>query len=232
MEERLFDFVSATFGTAFAVTLVVLLFALWLTHYITKKVTEFKAQHSDIKEEARNIEARVDARLENMNKSIDIRFDHIDKRISKIEGDVDEIRRDMAYLKGSLDIFKNKQNTLMRSHSPISLTEEGEKVAQEMKANEAIDRNWSKISKNLEKLSGANAYDIQTYCIETASVEPELFFDDLTIDRVKTFAFKKGMPLQLLLRLLGLLIRDRYFSENGMPLSAIDNADSSSPSDC
>ena len=49
------------------------------------------------------------------------------KAADKIVEDLGEIRRDLSYLKGTIDIIKSGSNPLMVSHSPISLTEEGKK---------------------------------------------------------------------------------------------------------
>lgn len=201
----------------FGIEAVWVALALWVVYFLTKHVTTIRNDHSGLQARIEDVEQRLDSKIDAVEARAEKRFDKLDIAI-------DEIRKDIAYLKGSLDIFKNKQTSLMESHSPISLTEEGQKVAKEMGATEMIDDNWSKISKNLVKLEGANAYDIQTYCIETASVEPECFFDGTTIDSIKTFAYKKGMPLQLPLRLLGLMIRDRYFFEKGVPLRAVDQS--------
>ncbi|KGN98408.1 hypothetical protein HQ36_01990 [Porphyromonas gingivicanis] len=193
MQERIFDFISATFGASFAIVLVVIGVVIWLTHYITKKVTVINSSH-----------------------------DKITKGIEKSEANIDEIRRDLAYIKGTIDIAKAGTTPFMQSHSPISLTDEGKKVAMELKAEGIILSNWDKIRKDLLNKDHKTAYDIQTYCIETASVSPSTFFDDCSIVLVKDFAFKEGKPLQLYLRLLGLLIRDKYFEEEGIPLSRID----------
>ncbi len=193
MEERIFDFISATFGVSFAVACVVFLLVIWLTHYVTKKVTEIKASHNEI---ANGLE--------------------------KSEKHIDEMRRDISYIKGTLDIIKSGNSPLMQSHSPISLTEEGVAVAKELDADRLITLNWERIKGELIKLGQANAYDIQQYCIETADVDAHLFFDSATLDKIKTYAYEKGKPVQLYLRLLGVIIRDKFFQEQGIPLSRID----------
>lgn len=197
MKEDVFNFISATFGVSFAVALAVIILAFWLTYYITKRVTEIRSENSEL-----------------------------NKCIHKAENNIDEIRRDMSYIKGSIDIIKGAPyNPLMQSNSPISLTELGKQVAKEIQADVLINDNWTRISKALEPLKGKNAYDIQQYCIVTADVESSLFFDDRTIDKVKSYAFNKGMPVQMYLRMLGLLIRDRFFKENDIPLNEVDNSD-------
>lgn len=196
MEEKVFDFISATFGASVAIVVVVLLLAFWLVYYITHRVTCIQKDHSIL-----------------------------EKSTQKTESHIDEIRRDLSYIKGSIDIVKSGAPTLMQSHSPISLTDIGREVAKELEADILIGRNWDKISTSLLNVKDKSAYDIQEYCIETASVEPDLFFDAHTQHFIKDFAFKKGMPIQLYLRLLGVIIRDRYFEEKGINVTEVDEYD-------
>lgn len=217
MGKEIFDFISATFGISFAVTLAVIGVALWLTQYVTKKVTKFRCEHDAIKEKHDQHERKVndmDADLSFCKSTL--------KSTEKIVEDLGEIRRDLSYLKGTIDIIKGGSSPLMASHSPVSLTEEGEKVVAEMDGYALVDANWDKINRNLMAAGEKTPYDIQQFCIESVSVEPEKYFSQPALDRIKSFAFSKGQPLQLYLRVLGLLIRDRYFEEHDIPLSRID----------
>jgi|WetSurMetagenome_2_1015567.scaffolds.fasta_scaffold88164_1 hypothetical protein len=193
--ETAYKFISATFGVSFAAGLVIIGAIIWLTHYITKKVTCIEKDHSDLS-----------------------------KSTEKTETHIDEIRKDISYIKGSIDIINNNVNTtpLVQSHSPISLTDAGKDVADELKADELISKNWETIYNGIASIKNQTAYDIQQYCIETASVEPNKFFDEQTMIALKNFAYKKGAPLQLYLRLLGVIIRDKYFEKEKIPLSRID----------
>lgn len=65
-------------------------------------------------------------------------------------------------------------------------------------------------------------YDMQQFCIENVSVDPERFLSEESLNRVKGYAFAKGQPLQLYLRVIGLLIRDRMLAAKGIELSEID----------
>ncbi len=210
MEEKIFDFINATFGTAFAVTVVVLGFAFWLTYWITKKVTTINTEHGSLNKNIEKIEHNID---------------EMRKDISHIKGEMDMFKTTLVFMKNEIDIFKNNKSNLMQSHSPISLTKKGKEVAEELKAEEIISKNWESISVALLRMDSQNPYDIQTFCIERADVEAEQFFDVESIDRIKRYAFEKGESVHAYYRLLGLLIRDRYFKENGIPLTRIDEND-------
>jgi len=183
---------------SFGFVFALLALAFWMIHWVTKKVTEINAEHGGFK-----------------------------KSVDKIEISIDNIRQDISYLKGSFDVFKNsKGDKLFQSQSPVALTNSGLKVAEELKADEIIGRTWDTIFRLLENdISDKNAYDIQQYCIEKISIEPEKFFDKEDIKILKSYAFKEGNPLQLYTRLLGILIRDRYLIAKGISLSEIDKHD-------
>ncbi len=169
----------------------------WLTYWITKRVTEINSSHSEIK-----------------------------KNLDQQNGYIDEIRKDISYLKGSFETMRKERTPLTQSHSPISLTDEGKKVAKEIDADKLIKVNWDKIRRELdENIKEQNAYDIQQYCIETTSVEPEKMFDKDSLNKLKDFAYLKGDPLQSYLRMLGVLIRDIYMKEKGISLVEIDKHD-------
>lgn len=211
MEEKLYNFISAAFGTSFAVALVIMFLALWLTYYITKKITLINAEHSQIKEEAKAVEERIDKR-----------FGQMDKRIDKVETCMDEIRKDISFLKGTIEVTLRSSGALTQAHSPISLTEKGKRVAEEIKADKIIATNWERMRATLDAEDLKTAYDIQQFCIETPEFEPLRFFDETTVNHIKDFAFNQGMPIQMYYRMLGVIIRDRYFDEKGISLQDVD----------
>jgi hypothetical protein len=169
----------------------------WLIYYITKKITQINSDHSVL--------------TENVNKT---------------SRHIDEIRRDLSYLKGNIDVITMNNNPLMKKKSPISLTDKGIEVSREINAEEIIERNWEKIYGNLEKnICDKNAYDIQVYCLTTTSVNPEQFFEEADIRFIKKFAFSQGDPLNIYMQMMGIIIRDRYLQSKGIDVNEIDKND-------
>lgn len=80
-------------------------------------------------------------------------------------------------------------------------------------ADRMIAVNWDTIREAIEQSGVKNDYDVQEYCLITASVKPEKSFDTSSIDRIKEFAFQSGQPVQLYFRVLGIMARDKYLSE-------------------
>ncbi|MFR9565558.1 MAG: hypothetical protein SNG14_08560 [Rikenellaceae bacterium] len=186
------DILTSPYGS-FASVFAIFALAFYLVYYITKHITTINNNHS------------------NLSKSID-----------KLDGNIDEIRKDMSFLKGSLDIIRSSSQDLLKAHSPISLTEKGKSVATELGADDIIARNWETIEQILNsEVEGKNPYDIQEYCLETVSVEPQRFFLPKDLDSIKTFAFANGQALSLYTRMLGIMIRDVYFGKKGINVSDI-----------
>ena len=146
------------------------------------------------------------------------------RSLEKHDGFIDELRKDISYIKGSIELIKvNQVNDLAQAHSPISLTDKGVEAAQTMNAGAIINANWAKINAQLESsVKDQNAYDIQQYCIETAAVEPEKFFSQNEILQLKQFAFQTGKSFQAVSIVPAILIRDRYLTEKNIPIAEID----------
>lgn len=79
--------------------------AFWLTHWITKKITTINNSH-----------------------------DGICGKIDKIENHIDEIRKDLSYMVGSLYILKKGDHPLAKSNSPVSFTQLGSEISQKLQA--------------------------------------------------------------------------------------------------
>ncbi len=202
------EFIKLILGSpfgSFGFIVSVLLGCGWLIHYVTKKTTQFTSKHDSLKDNVNNINGSLSG------------------SITKIDNHIDEIRRDLSYLKGSIDIFKRDSPSVAKSHSPVSLTEIGEQLKAELKAEEVIKRNWEKIFADLEKnICNKNAYDIQQYCLEMSAVEPERFLGKLDLDNLKQFAYQKGNLLQYYSPIFGIIIRDKYLEIKGINVSDVD----------
>lgn len=182
---------------SFSFIFALMILAFWLTHYVTKKITLIIAEHSIL-----------------------------DKSVNKIEVHIDEIRKDMSFLKGSIEVLRRGADPVVQSHSPVSLTDAGMKMAKEFDAEKMISHNWENIFSDLEKnICNKNAYDIQQYCIETVSVEPEKFLESSDLTKMKEYAYAKGNPLQYYMPIFGVLIRDKYLQIKGIQVSEIDKYD-------
>ncbi len=69
------------------------------------------------------------------------------KVIEKIEKNIDTIKNDLSQIKAFIELFKQNNNPFAKSKSPISLTELGDRVAEDLKVKRIINKNWSEIEK-------------------------------------------------------------------------------------
>lgn len=213
---------------SFATVLSLFLLAFWLVHWLTKRVTQITASHERLREESMQTTHKVDAYAEKVEQKMNAHAEKVEHKVNvhseKIDQRMDEIRRDIAYLKVTMDIYKSgSSHALAQSHSPVSLTELGIKLADELGTQKMIARNWDRILALLEQNVGkSNAYDVQQFCIETATVELEQFLDAQSIEVMKEYAFKNGRPLAYYAPLFAIPIRDKYLEIRGIAVSEID----------
>lgn len=192
------DILKSPFGS-FAFVFSIMIFTYWLTHFISTWIATYKAEHGTLK-----------------------------KTTDKMDVTMDEIRRELSFIKGSIDVINKMSVSTTQSRSPISLTDLGHQVASKLNAESLIALNWDKIFMNLEiNICDKNAYDIQVYCMERVAVEPEKFFDREALSQIKLLAYNEGNPFQYYSNVLAVLIRDKYLSIKGIDHSQIDANDPS-----
>jgi len=142
-------------------------------------------------------------------------------RVTSVEKSVNEMRGDMQYVKSTLNtlmnMIQNSSQALMQSHSPLSLTEFGEKLANGMGVDAILERNFTGIKAKIDaEVVVKTPYDVQTYCLEKIPVFPEIYLNEDDLTAVKSFAFSNGRTLFECLKIVGLKARDAYFKATGM----------------
>ncbi len=145
----------------------------------------------------------------------------VNARVEKIESDMHEVKGEIQYIKSTLNTLVNMVQTstqaVMKAHSPLSLTEFGEKMASEMNADGILERNFAGIKAKIDaEVTSKTPYDVQTYCLERIPVFPENYLDKQALDAVKSYAFNNGRTLFECLKVIGLKARDAYFKATGL----------------
>lgn len=140
--------------------------------------------------------------------------------ITKISTSLNFIKQTLDNLGGSRKV----NDPFTQTNSPLQITDKGQEVAEQLKLEEAVSKGWNDISTYIsESVKKMNAYDIQQFCVEQTAVYPEKFFiDQNDLDRVKLHAYNEGLTLLPYMRIAAVMIRDRYFAENNIPLEHID----------
>lgn len=148
----------------------------------------------------------------------------LDDHIEKSDKRHYEMKEQLGRIDGSLDIIKRgigvEMKTLTRNNSPVVITDEGWEVVKAINAKEAIDEVWDKILEEISKKVNkeSNPYDINEACFDVA----DRYMSFITKQRqesTKLYALKKSYKLYDFDRLFGVIIRDRYFKENGIDIT-------------
>lgn len=201
-------------GGAFAIVFAVL----WAVGYSLIKFSEWRIRAEDATRKGDKLEGKIETIMTDL---------------SYIKGELQSLHtirgalESLNYIKTSVDSLKNSSlGSLTQAHSPISLTIKGQEVAKEMGIEGMIARSWDKIEAAIDaKVAFKNAYDIQQYCIETATVSLETFFTPSDVDAIKMFAYNNGQPLGFYGSMIGVIIRDKYFEIKRIPLGKVDESD-------
>lgn len=151
----------------------------------------------------------------------------LDNKIENLRNDMHQIKGDIQYIKNMVNVQVNTpaqgQKAMIQSNSPLSLTEVGKAAATEMGAERIVAINWEKIAPRITAdVPSKNPYDIQTYCLEKIPVAPDTFFDTASLDALKIYAFQHGRTLFECMKVIGIIIRNKYFETSGIPLSELD----------
>jgi hypothetical protein len=154
----------------------------------------------------------------------------LSNRVDRIESNIDEIRKDLAFVRGNVDAAIAIKDTLTKKKSPISLTDDGIKLVNEYNFENILARNWEQILKSTNDVETKNPYDLQEYFIETAYLEPSKFFSKDDVDELKTVSYKTGFAFMSIARVMGILIRDAYFKQKGIAIEEVDKNTPASPS--
>ena len=147
----------------------------------------------------------------------------------RVDADIAMIRGDIQYMKSTLNTLLDStqrstgKKSAIQAHSPLSLTDYGREMAQGLKAERAIALNWEAIKAKMDaELTSRNPYDIQTYCLEKIPVAPETFFSKALVDHFKMYAFMNGLTLFECMKVVGIIVRDKYFKCEGISLAELD----------
>jgi hypothetical protein len=167
----------------------------YAVHYITKFVTKINTEHGMFY-----------------------------KRIDSIENHIDQIKEDIILIRATMKIPLSDSYT--QSKSPVTLTEKGVEMAKKLDIERRVASNWEHIFQYIERnVKDKNAYDIQQFCIERATVNLLEFFTEEDVRDIKLVAFKEGKSVESFGGLIGVIIRDAYFKAKEIRIDEVDKND-------
>jgi hypothetical protein len=158
------------------------------------------------------------------HRDVDLKIEKINANLIYMNKMMDDMSRGLTAMSQTMGIGNLTSTPPMTQRmSPLMLTEEGKGKVAELGIEEMIGRNWEKISSLIaENTNSRNPYDIQQFILEETSVFPEKFLNPEDIGKVKLDAYKTGEILQAYMRVISVLVRDRYFKEYNINLDEVD----------
>lgn len=113
-----------------------------------------------------------------------------------------------------------------QTKSPLTISDIGYQMVERVGLHTILEANWDRISYYLEENSlSKNPYDIQQFCLEQTAVFPEKFMRGDELNKIKLDAYNTGLPLIAYMRVVAVLVRDRYVEEHGIDVGEVDRHD-------
>lgn len=146
--------------------------------------------------------------------------------VTKLESNVETMKQDIMDIKAFITVFRQENSKFSQRRSPISLSEEGDRVSKVINAEKIIARCWPVLQKEIkEKLDHtSNPYTIQQICFDISKHYMD-YLDSNEIDMIKKVAFQEGHNVTNYDIIFGIMIRDKYFKENNINVSDVDKHD-------
>ncbi|QMU63939.1 MAG: hypothetical protein GKR88_06275 [Flavobacteriaceae bacterium] len=146
--------------------------------------------------------------------------------VDVLKGSIDKIKEDISEIKAFIQVFKQSNNPFAQAQSPISLTEVGSRVSDDINVKRIIDKNWGALEKRIksELKKDFNPYNIQEICFEIGEKYSKITSEE-EFDFIKNYAFKKGYNLSDFDLLFGVMIRDNFFEKERINIKNIDTYD-------
>lgn len=153
---------------------------------------------------------------------------HIISRWTDRENSIKELRqdwnRDIPYLKVRLDILyqQNSAGSSLKSTSPINLTDVGKEISAALDAPGIVEKHAKTLRGLVDKANPQTAYDLQQECFAIVDKHLPALLTDEELKIAKGRALHYGTPLDNVLAVVGVLLRDKLLAERGWPLDDVD----------
>ncbi|XXG30986.1 MAG: hypothetical protein WJ306_13325 [Ferrovum myxofaciens] len=151
-------------------------------------------------------------------------FSNHSKRIDAAEGNHGNLYEKVVEMKSKVDlIYTNTlKNPPTMAHSPISLTEVGRDGNSNIGLDSILRREYDLLSDLVNKKLPKNAYDIQVESMRVADEQFQKILTESELIKAKDFAFEKGLRLEDLSSILGVLLRNEILKKKGVPIADVD----------
>lgn len=161
------------------------------------------------------------------HKEYNKKFEKLDKKLNKIDDKIELLTNHI--LGHSVD----SKHNIAQSNSPISLTDEGKKIADDVSAKLLYDTHKEFLKSKVNEKKPENAYDIQFnsfYIVNTQFISHLEKTDATGLKTLKDYAYENGYSLHELLIVFGIYLRDDILKDKGFHSNNEDNNQLKKPS--
>lgn len=148
---------------------------------------------------------------------------HKDK-INKAEENHDKFSHVVMELKTKMDlVYQNTNpNRLTQAQSPISITATGQNVSDEIDAPRILQENILNLVCQVNDKSPKNAYDIQMVSMQVVKEKIVDLLSEHDLNKIKQVAFERGLLIEDIMTIFGVLLRNHILEELNIPIAAVD----------
>lgn len=137
-------------------------------------------------------------------------------RFTKIETSVGWIEKLLQGLKLGID---NKDVRAFETKSPVALTDTGKELLKESGVKKYVDNSLPELFENCEIKKGTNPYEVQQYIFDLFNA---IAFPPEVDKKIKTFAYEKGIGVDIVRRVGAIYFRDICLDKFDMKVGDID----------
>ncbi len=203
--------------------LAVIVSMIWWASGINAKMNGFNHRFDAIDKKFDAIDKkfdRIDLKFEAIDRkfeAIDLKFEAIDKRFDRIEADIRDIK---TLIGNALGLAPQQQPA--GSQSPIQLNDFGEQISKDINGGELA----YKYLNTVKYENGMSEYQIQQACFDCVYSDFMKKINAQDRETLERSAFKEGLPIQTILRVLGIELRNAKFKSLGIDIAGASNGGS------
>ncbi len=147
-------------------------------------------------------------------------FSHHKIKIDQIDG----LAAEMIKLTVKVDlIYQNTNpNRLVAAQSPISITPSGYEISTKINAPQILEKYVGQLCDMVEETGPKNAYDVQTASMSVAKTKMMALLNADEINAIKAAAYSKGLLVEDIMSIFGVLLRDVVLRKKNFPVADVD----------
>ncbi len=175
---------------------------IWWASSINTKMNGFNQRFDAIDKKFDRIDKKFEA--------IDRKFEIIDQKFDRLHTEISDIK---TLIGNALGLAPQKQPA--GSQSPIQLNDFGEQISKDINGGELA----YKYLNTVKYENGMSEYQIQQACFDCVYSDFMKKINAQDRETLERSAFKEGLPIQTILRVLGIELRNAKFKSLGIDIA-------------